>query len=327
MPGGAVASAALLPLEAAFRGASALRNRAYDAGLLRAHAATVPVVSVGNLVVGGAGKTPVAAWLAGRLLAWGRRPAIAMRGYGGDEVLLHRELNPDVPVFIDARRIRAAAAAAAAGRDVVVLDDGFQHRALARDLDLVLVPAESWTRAPRLLPRGRWREPPGALTRAHVVAVTRKTAISGAAAAVCEEVGRLAPGALVLQCALMPDRLSPLHGGAASRPLASLAGASVLALAAIARPAPFVAHLLDAGAEVEAVLHADHYPYGAGDAAALLARAAGRPLVTTRKDAVKLRPLLSPEADAWVLDQTVEIEHGLEALDGALRRALEAHAP
>jgi tetraacyldisaccharide 4'-kinase len=325
MPGGAVASAALLPLEAAFRGASALRNRAYDLGILRVRAAGVPVVSVGNLVVGGAGKTPVAAWLARRLLAWGRLPAIAMRGYGGDEVLLHRELNPDVPVFTDTRRVRAAVAAAAAGRDVVVLDDGFQHRALARDLDLVLVPAESWTRTPRLLPRGRWREPPGALERADVVAVTRKTAGAEAAAAVGEEVRRVAPGALLLHCALMPDRLSPLHGGAADRPLDSLVGASVLAVAAIARPGPFIAHLRDTGAEVDAVLHADHHPYGAGEAAALVARAAGRPLVTTRKDAVKLRPLLSPGVDAWVMEQSVTIDRGLEALDGALRRALAAH--
>src|SRR5688500_2241480 len=86
---GKVADVALAPVEAAFRGIVSVRNRGYDRGLLSAEAPPVPVISVGNVAVGGAGKTPVAAWVAGRLSGWGRHPAIALRGYGADEVLVH----------------------------------------------------------------------------------------------------------------------------------------------------------------------------------------------------------------------------------------------
>jgi tetraacyldisaccharide 4'-kinase len=272
-------------------------------------------------VVGGAGKTPVAAWLAARLRGWGMRPAIALRGYGEDEVLLHRELNPDVPVYANPRRIVAAREAADAGCEVVVLDDGFQHRGLARDLDVVLVPAENWSATPRMLPCGAWREPPRALRRAQVVVVTRKTAEATSAAGVARDVQRVAREAAVVHCALRATRLMPLHGGE-TRPLESLADADVLAVAGVARPAPFVAHLRSAGATVEAALFADHHAYGEADAAAIRARAAGRPLVTTQKDAVKLRPLISPDIEAYVLLQSVLIDHGLDALDAALRAAV-----
>ncbi|HEX2189501.1 MAG TPA: tetraacyldisaccharide 4'-kinase, partial [Longimicrobiaceae bacterium] len=184
---GSALDAALAPAELLFRGGVAARNLAYDRGWLRAERAPVPVVSVGNLGVGGAGKTPVAAWIAARLLARGLRPAVALRGYGDDEVQVHRELNPEVPVFAAARRVDAAREAAAAGRDVVVLDDGFQHRALARDLDVVLVSAEGWTPGRRLLPRGPWREGAAGLRRAGVLVATRKSADAARGAAVAAE--------------------------------------------------------------------------------------------------------------------------------------------
>src|SRR5688500_17343662 len=95
----------LWPVEMLFRAAVLGRNRAYDAGLLRIESAPIPVVSVGNLGVGGAGKTPISSWVAARLSRWGHRPAIVLRGYGADEILVHREINPAVPVFAAARRI------------------------------------------------------------------------------------------------------------------------------------------------------------------------------------------------------------------------------
>src|SRR5690606_37512688 len=168
------ASAALWPAEQLFRGIVAARNRAFDSGLLRSERAPIPVISVGNLGVGGAGKTPFAAWVAGRLHEYGRRPAIVLRGYGADEILVHRELNPDVPVHAARARIEGVREAAARGSDVVILDDGFQHRAIQRDLDVVLLTADGWTGEVRLLPRGPWREDLGALRRADLVVVTRK---------------------------------------------------------------------------------------------------------------------------------------------------------
>jgi tetraacyldisaccharide 4'-kinase len=318
---GTVLDVALLPAEGAFRGIAALRNGAYDRAVLRAERAPVPVVSVGNLAVGGAGKTPVSAWIAARLLGWGRRPAIALRGYGEDEVRVHRELNPRVPVFAAARRIEAARAAAEAGCDVVVLDDGFQHRALARDLDVVLIAAESWSARPRVLPRGPWREGPAALGRADVVVLTRKSAGRGRAEEVAREVAPWMEGKPVVSCHLAPGRLAPLREGGDVDPR-TLAGQDVLAVAALADPAPFVAQLRAWGARVEEALFGDHHAFSAREAEALAARAGGRVVVMTRKDAVKLRDLYPGKA--YVLEQTVRFDWGEEALDAALLRALEA---
>ena len=319
---GSVLDAALLPAEAVFRGVAAARNAAYDAAVFRAERAAVPVVSVGNLAVGGAGKTPVAAWTAARLRAMGRRPAVALRGYGGDEVLVHRELNPEVPVFAAARRVEAARAAVAGGCDVVVLDDGFQHRALARDLDVVLIAVEGWVSRPRVLPRGPWREGPGALARAGAVVLTRKSAPRERAEAVAREVEAWAEHKPLVACHLAPGRLVPLHGGAALDP-GELDSESVVAVAALADPAPFIDHLHGWGARVEAALFADHHAFTADEAKALAARAAGRAVVMTRKDAVKLRALLPASTRAYLLEQTVRFDWGEEALDAALLRALE----
>jgi tetraacyldisaccharide 4'-kinase len=321
---GAALRVALAPAEAAFRGIVAARNGAYDRGWMRSERVGLPVISVGNVAVGGAGKTPFAAWLARRLADWGRKPAIALRGYGDDEIVLHRELNPDIPVFRGRRRADAAREALAAGRDTVVLDDAFQHRALARDLDLVLIPVEGWEPRPRVLPRGPWREGLGALARADTVVLTRKSADAARAQAVAAEVARLRPGTPVVQCALLPSGLVPLHGGAGTS-VDALAGRRVLAVAALATPEPFFATLRQAGAEVEAAAYPDHHPFADADARVLTDRAAGRRLVMTHKDAVKLRARLPAGADAWVLEQRVTIEHGGDALDIALRRALTEH--
>jgi len=320
---GRVADVVLAPAEAAFRGLVAVRNRGYDHGHVAAEVAPIPVISVGNVAVGGAGKTPVAAWIASRLQAWGREPAIALRGYGEDEVLVHRELNPTIPVYAAARRIEAVRSAAAAGRDCAVLDDGFQHRALARDLDVVLVAAEGWTPAPRLLPRGPWRESPEALSRADLVLVTRKSARVAERDRVVGERGERL-GVRVAAAHLAPARLRPLHPGRRTREVAALQGRKVLAVAALASPRPFIHHLEAGGATVEPMLLRDHHEFSDADAAAIAARSPDLRIVMTLKDAVKLRGRLGPEVDAWVLHQSLAIELGEDIIDAALRRALEA---
>ncbi|CAN5374689.1 tetraacyldisaccharide 4'-kinase [soil metagenome] len=314
----------LLPVEGLYRSAIALRNEGYDRGWLRVEPPPVPVVSVGNLSVGGAGKTPFAAWTAHWFLRAGSRPAIVLRGYGQDEVLLHQELNPEIPVFTAARRIEGARAAHRAGCEVVVLDDGFQHRALARDLDLVLVSVEAWQSHRRLLPRGPWREPLAALQRAAVIVLTRKSAPAELAASVRSQVARAAPTVPVVDCRIAPAGLTPLHGGQAKEvDLGALEGERVLAVAALANPAPFVANLRATGAKVELAAFRDHHAFSAADAHVLLRRAAGRPLIMTGKDAVKLRPLLPPTPEAFVLNQRVEIEKGDVLLDSLLGSLLE----
>ena len=322
---GAALRLALAPAEAAYRVASGARNAAYDRGWLAAQRVPVPAISVGNVSVGGAGKTPFAAWVARRLAEWGRRPAIALRGYGEDEIVLHRELNPAIPVFRGRRRIEAAREAVAAGCDAVVLDDAFQHRALARDLDLVLIPVEGWDPHPRLLPRGPWREGLRALARADAVVLTRKSGGEARAREVEAELARLQPGKPIVRCALLPSRLATLREGNAE-PLEAIRGRPVLAVAALATPEPFLQNLRDAGAEVAAALYPDHHPFTAVEADGMIRLAGARRVVMTAKDAVKLRPLLGGRVDAYVLEQSVTIESGGDALDAALRRALEGRA-
>lgn len=317
-----VANVVLAPAEWTFRAAVRVRNRAYDRGWLAAEHAPLPVLSVGNLGVGGAGKTPFAAWLVGDLRRHRRAPAVVLRGYGDDEVRLHRELNPDVPVFADPARAYAAQRAAASGCDVVVLDDGFQHRALHRDLDLVLIGAEGWTTRRRLLPRGPWREGTDALRRASVVVLTWKTddtAVERVRAQV-EDAAR----APTVGCRIAPAGLRPLHGGQGdSRQAPALAGTAVLAVAGLADPGPFAANLLGAGARVELAAFPDHHEFTARDAETLLRRSQTRPLVMTHKDAVKLGALLPADSDAWVLTQRVSIAWGADRLDAAVAAALD----
>ncbi|HEX2076976.1 MAG TPA: tetraacyldisaccharide 4'-kinase [Longimicrobium sp.] len=325
---GAVLRTLLAPAEAAYGAAVRARNRGYQHGWLRSERVDVPVISIGNVAVGGAGKTPFAAWTAQRLREWGRRPAIALRGYGEDEILLHRELSPDVPVFANRRRAEAARQAAAAGCDVVVLDDGFQHRALARDLDVVLLSVEGWTPRPRLVPRGPWREGLDALARADLIVLTRKSAYADRMAEVAAELAPLHPSRPIIHCALRASALVPLHPGGGGS-MDDRRG--VLAVAALAAPELFIQQLRMLGTvgskvDVEAALYPDHHSFTSYDAANLMARAAGRTIVMTHKDAVKLRGLLPPSVGALVLEQSVVIERGLKTLEAALRRALEGAA-
>jgi len=125
----------------------------YDSGLFPSEEFSVAVVSVGNLSVGGTGKTPVAAWIARALTERGIKPGIVLRGYGGDETIVHQRLNAGVPVIVASDRARGIREAIAQGADVVILDDAFQHRRAARDADVLLVDADSWSGSPRLLPR------------------------------------------------------------------------------------------------------------------------------------------------------------------------------
>jgi tetraacyldisaccharide 4'-kinase len=317
-----------------FRGAVSVRNRAYDRGLLRAEAAPIAVVSVGNLGIGGAGKTPVAAWIAARLVTWGLQPAIVLRGYGADEILVHREINPEIPVFAAARRAEAVREAAASGCDVAVLDDGFQHRAVARQLDIALVAADGWGGNRHLLPRGPWREGMAALRRADLVLVTRKAADDVVTRQIEDAIAARIGRDRIVRCRIAPGELVAVAGnwtgarGEGERanarvPLSALRGRQVLAIASLADPRPFAAHLEAEGAEVELEAFPDHHEFTAAEVARLVARSEGRPLVMTRKEAVKLKPLIEEQVEARMLEQRVVIESGEAALDDALERAVE----
>lgn len=303
------------PAEWLYRGVVVARNRTYERGTKVTHPG-VPVISVGNLVVGGSGKTPFAAWLLRELQRRGRRPALLHGGYAADEPALHRAWNPGVPVFAERDRVAAAARARAAGADVLVLDDAFQHRRIARDLDIVLVAAERWNAAPRLLPRGGWREPPASLRRADMVVVTRRTTSSQEAAAVAAAAAALAPGVPVAVVRLAAAGWVDGEGNETPPPGDSLV------VTAIAEPEAFVSNARTAGARVSGFrFWPDHHSFEDTDSRELLRDAAERTIVTTAKDWVKLRALL-PAERVRVLRQDVIVESGEAGLLAAVTRVL-----
>lgn len=319
-PAARALSLALVPLEFLYRGGVALRNAAYDRGWLSTVEAPVPVVSVGNLSVGGTGKTPVSAWIARLLADRGRAPALVSRGYGKDELSLHRRWNPDVPVVADPDRVRAARSAALEGRAVVVLDDGFQHRRLSRALDLVLLAVEDpWVDGEgreRLLPRGPLREPSTALHRADWVLLTRRVATERRARRAEARIRALAPELRVARVRLAPRDWVTLDGREAEPPPGAM-----LAVTGIARPRGFGEMVKrTAPGPVELMSFPDHHPFTPADLRSIGERAAGRPVVTTEKDAVRLVGLPDRPDDVRVLRLRVEVETG----KGELRRALLA---
>lgn len=320
------AARALAPLSWLFAAGTGLRNALYDIGLLRSVRLPLPSVSVGNLSVGGTGKTPVAAWVAQELVRLGARPAIVMRGYGADEPLVHRRLNPDVPVIVNPDRVAGAAEALRRGATVVVLDDAFQHRRARRDLDLVLVAAEQGA-ARRLLPAGPLREGPRALRRAAMLLVTRKTATLADAETVAAEWTGFAGAPPSGVLALAPDALRDARDAAAPpQALEALRGCRVLAISAIGAPSAFAGQLAALGAVVTQAAFPDHHAFDARDAAALAERASDAEFaVCTLKDAVKLAPLWPRFAPPlWYLSQAVVVERGAAPLLEALQRLIAA---
>ena len=323
--GSRAARLALLPASLLYRIGTAVHGGLYRAGLRRARPLALPAISVGNLTVGGTGKTPIAAWIASTLVRRGAHPAIVMRGYGEDEPLVHERLNPDVPVVVSPDRVRGAERASTLGADIVVLDDAFQHRRAARNADLVLLSADRWVSSPRLLPSGPWREGLSALRRASMVLVTRKAASPAAASAVADTIRHRFPGIPVGVAALKLQELRAA-AGESTMPLEALAGARVLAIVGIGDPSAFLRQLAATDATVRAAVFPDHHAYTHAEVARLASMmAAGEIAVCTLKDAVKVIPHWPREAPPlWYVSQSVMVEEGRDALDALLTRVLAA---
>jgi tetraacyldisaccharide 4'-kinase len=297
--------ALLIPLSWLYGLAVAVRAALFRSGLRSVYRASVPVISVGNLAVGGTGKTPVVDDLVKRLQRRGVRVAVVSRGYGGkgvpgdglvcagngplvgpgacgDEPFLLARRNPGALILAHPRRAQAVQAAVEVyGAEVVVLDDGFQHLAVARDLDLVLLDARRPLSNGRVLPAGRLREFPRALARADLLVMTRCNG---------QLPGTLFPGRPTVHCRHVLDRQArPLAGAPCS--LANLAEKPAVAFAGIADPEGFFASLRQLGLSLLATISlSDHLTY---DRLTLegINRAAepAEILVTTEKDGVKLR--------------------------------------
>ena len=317
-----LARTALVPFEGLYRGAATVRGWLYDSGILKPQPAPIPIVSVGNLTVGGTGKTPVSAWIAGELSARGRQPAIVTRGYGGDEQLVHSRINPGVPIVIQPDRVEGIRNAVSLGADVAVLDDAFQHRRAARDLDIVLVSADDWTGKTRLLPAGPFREPLSALSRASAVVITRKSATDEQVAAAQRAVQAIVPGLPTAVLRLELQELVREAPAAGRMPAAMIVGKRALAIAAVGNPAAFFRQLHALGAVVTPMAYPDHHVFTAADIAELSRK--GRDfdyVVCTLKDAVKLGPVWpASNTPLWYVSLAVVVESGGAEIDSLLER-------
>jgi tetraacyldisaccharide 4'-kinase len=316
--GARLTRALLLPASALFGAAVRARNALYDHRLLAVRTPRIPALSVGNLTVGGTGKTPVSSWLALQLEARGAHPAIIMRGYGDDEPLVHARLAPAIPVIVHANRSEGIARAAAQGADVAVLDDAFQHRAVERVADIVLISADAVDAGGHLLPSGPYRERASALRRASLVIVTRKAASLDDARSVAARASLTAPGVPV---AIVQLALDSVHvRDRAPAPLASLRGQRVLAIAGVGNASAFGEQLAHAGATVRLRAYPDHHAYTTSDARSLAGSLESDEVpICTLKDAVKLSPLWPREAVpiGYVSQAVIVDEHG-SAIDAML---------
>jgi tetraacyldisaccharide 4'-kinase len=313
----ALAQAALFLPSLLYRGAVRLRNALFDRGLLAQARLPWPVVAIGNLTAGGSGKTPVTSYLAGALLERGLAVAIASRGYGraghdpvlvsdGTRLLAGPREAGDEPVLLARAHPRASVAVAADRRAafrlvpqrpaprVLLLDDAFQHRAVARDLDLLLVDAEAPFGNGRILPFGPLREPVSGLRRADALVVTRGD--GACPPALRDALERHHPNAPIFHARIAPSRLDRADGP--PLPLDTLRGRPVFALSGIARPGRFEADLRRLGARIVGSRRfPDHHPFTPSEwtSVAREAGAAGAEMiVTTEKDRVRLPEAAAP---------------------------------
>jgi tetraacyldisaccharide 4'-kinase len=309
-PDARLARLALLPASGLWGAGMAVRRLAYRRGWLPTYDLPLPSVAVGNLTVGGSGKTPIATWIARHYAARGLKPGILLRGYGGDEALVHRHDVPEAVVVPDPDRVAGAERALANGAEVLVLDDAFQRLDVRRDLNILVLSAEAGRAVRWLLPAGPWREGWGAMARADAVVVTRKRATAEAALLLAREAqGRVAGPVAVVHLGF--HHLEGLVSGE-PRPVEQIRGRRVVAASAIGDPDAFVAQVKGTGAQVQVATWKDHHAFRDEDVA-WLAHAARRAdhVVLTAKDAVKLRdrwPASAPEPLVAVLD--VRFEEG-----------------
>ncbi len=351
--------ALLLPLSAAewvFRAAAGVRGSLYAGGVLRAARVGVPVISIGNLAVGGAGKTPTAMAVAARLVARGRRVAVLSRGYGAvrsdprvvsdgrkvllsaadgsDEGVLVARRLPGVAVLCGPRRTELARLARGSlGSDVLLLDDGFQHRALARDLDVVVLDAGNPFGNGHLLPRGPNREPRNALRRAGLVWLSRVEGATPEGLEALRALAREATGHDPVESRHQPMDL--LDGRLVrSCGLEALRGRPVRLLVGIARPDAFRRTVEGLGAVIAGEHHfRDHHRFREDELRQVLGDA-GRDgseerewVITTEKDAVRLGPEAAAHPRLRVLRIEAQVVRGEEVLGRALDATLARYGP
>jgi tetraacyldisaccharide 4'-kinase len=316
------------------------RNRAYDRGRRTVHCATVPVVCVGNLTVGGTGKTPCVEWVARFFRQREVQVAILSRGYGSeagrnDEALVLEENLPDVPHYQDADRVALAEKAVEESEsELLVLDDGFQHRRLHRDLDVVLIDATSPPTRDSLLPRGTLREPVSGLRRAGAIVLTRCDQVPASEVdALRAWLARYWPNTPVATTEHRPmelvgcdDLREPVRES-----VEQLRGCRVGAFCGIGNPGSFRRTLEALGATVVNLrTFPDHHRYSHADVDDLTrwadALPAGAKIATTQKDWVKLRVPHLAGHPLWAVRIGLVFRDGEAGFASALERVSASRA-
>ena len=311
----------LVPISLLYCGLSRMRQWFYRAGLLTRHRVGAPVVIVGNITAGGTGKTPLVTWLVNFLRTSGHRPGVIARGYKGRArhwpQTVHADSDPSsvgdeavllasrcrCPVVVAPNRVAAARTLLAQGEcDLIVCDDGLQHYALERDIEIAVVDGERRFGNGYCLPAGPLRELPGRLAEVDLVVVNG----SGGAGEY--------PMAMRLEMAIS------LEGGVDPRELVSFNHRTVHAVAGIANPGRFFACLRQAGMRLEEHVFPDHHAYVPAD----LDFGDDKPVMMTEKDAVKCRNL--GLKNSWYIPVTIEMkqEFGARVLDLLARNGCDA---
>ncbi len=311
--------------------ATAVRNQMFAAGIFKTHRASRPVISVGNITTGGTGKTPVVRWLADALRHGGRTPAILMRGYksapgeDSDEQRMLRSLLPGMIVEANPDRVAGARKIIESHPeiDLLLLDDGFQHRRLHRDFDLVLIDASNPFGFDHVLPRGLLREPLEGLWRASAFLITHAEQVAeDQLDGIASRLHQFNPRAHVYRC--MHEQTNLRGSDGTSKNFRELAGRRVLTFCGIGNPDAFERQIQQSGAII-AQTHrfGDHHQYVSKDLLSLasLARQGGAEvLLTTEKDWVKISPLVESVPR---LAPILRVELSIRFADGADSRLLD----
>jgi tetraacyldisaccharide 4'-kinase len=352
-PLGPVLSLLLLPLALVYGFLARWRALFYRLGLFRTRHLGRPVISVGNLTAGGSGKTPLVEFLARQIAELGQRPAVLTRGYRrfgasdlirvrsaehadpatiGDEPFWLASRNPDLLLYLGTDRAKAGRLGEAMDAPgLFLLDDGFQHLALHRDLNLLLVDASRGLGNGWVLPSGWLREPPSAARRADAVIVTQAN-LGDPERVEADFARRTGWRGPLFRFGYEPAGLARLDGGA-KLPVQALAGRRVSMLCAIARPESFAAALRGLGTEpAERIALRDHDPYEDPTLADVERRLQGASAeapdwVTTEKDAVKLKGRLKSAQRLWVLEMKVVPDPRWEGffLESLIRQRVVRH--
>jgi len=306
-----------------------IRNHLYDQGWLAVHRVEVPIISVGNLTVGGTGKSPAVMLLAKWFRDRNIRVAILSRGYRAgsdginDEAREMEQRLPDVPHLQNPDRCAAALVAQdELSMQVLLMDDGFQHRRLYRNIEIVLLDATQPFGLGYLLPRGMLRESVRSLRRANVVILTRSDMVSRQQIAETRlTVQRFAPKATWVEATHQATRLTNASG--ASLGVETLAGKKVLAFSGIGNPKAFLETLRKCGAEVtDSIVFPDHHAYTSSDVQRVLSSVGttAEMIVCTGKDLAKLEVDMLGIVPLWAVQIELLCTFGLDALDDQLRR-------